>query len=368
MNFLERRRCRKEAKALIHHALHLENMRGDLLGVAVVARIKAAAVALSDALKSRDVAVLPDRMAALTTCLENATAKHPLRGGAFRENFEVAVVAVVVAMGLRTYFIQPFKIPTGSMQPTLYGITSEMSESPSLLDRFPFKIVKFAVTGDRYSVRRATADGRLGQALMSPTDPSVVLFQIGGKRHKIPKDALSDGNGYEFGNPRFHPSREVRKGEILWAGVRHSGDHLFVNKVIWNFRKPRRDEVMVFKTDGIPGLVQGTHYIKRMCGLPGEKVSINPPHLVVDNQPVAGFRGIDRVTSAADGYNGYQLAQDLGTVQDSKSLGLDEYYALGDNTRNSADSRFFGTVPARNLVGPAVLVYWPISSRWGLIR
>lgn len=366
MNFLERRKCRKEAKALIHHALHLENMRGDLLGEAVVGRIKAATVALSDALKSCDVALLPDRMAALTSCLEKATATHPLRGGAFRENFEVAVVAVVVAMGLRAYFIQPFKIPTGSMQPTLYGITSETSGAPSLLDRFPLNVVKFVVTGDWYSVRRAKADGRLGQALVSQTDPSVVLFNIGGKRHKIPKDAMSDGNGY--GNPRFYASREVRKGEILWAGIRHSGDHLFVNKVIWNFRKPRRDEVMVFKTDGISGLVQGTHYIKRMCGLPGENVSINPPHLVIDNQPVSGLRGIDRVTSANDGYSGYQLAGELDSELRKKFLGMDEYFALGDNTRNSADSRYWGPVPARNLVGPAVLVYWPLTTRWGLIR
>jgi len=351
---------------LIHHALHVVNMRGDLLGEQVVARIKATTIAVSDALKSRDDADLPERMEALTACLERATAKHPLRGGAFRENFEVAVVAVVVAMGLRAYFIQPFKIPTGSMQPTLYGITSEDSDTPSLLDRFPLKLVKFAVTGDWYSVRRAAADGRLGEAMLSPTDPSVVLFQIGGKRHKIPKDAVSNGHGGKA--PRFHASREVRKGDVLWAGIRHSGDHLFVNKVIWNFRKPHRDEVMVFKTDGIPELVQGTHYIKRMCGLPSEMISINPPHLVIDIQPVTGFRGIDRVTAAAAGYSGYQLAGQLDSAHKGWPLGEDEYFALGDNTRNSADSRYWGTVPARNLVGPAVLVYWPLSSRWGLIR
>lgn len=366
MNFLKRRRCRKEAKALVHHALHVVNMRGDLLGETVVARIKATTIAVSDALKSRDFASLTERMAALTTCLERATAKHPVRGGVFRENFEVAVVAVAVAMGLRAYFIQPFKIPTGSMQPTLYGITSEEAETPALLDRFPLKLVKFVVTGDWYSVRRAAASGRLGEAMLSPTDPSVVLFQIGGKRHKIPKDALSDGNGNR--NPRFHPSREVRKGEVLWSGIRRSGDHLFVNKVIWNFRKPRRDEVMVFTTDGIPDLVQGTHYIKRMCGMPGEMVSISPPNLVIDNQPMTGLRGIDRVTAAMDDYSGYQLAGELDSVHKGWPLGADEYFALGDNTRNSADSRYFGIVPARNLVGPAVLVYWPLSTRWGRIR
>jgi signal peptidase I len=366
MNIFARRKCRKEAKGLIHHALHVVNMRGDLLGEPVVDRIKAATIAVSEAVKAGDMAVLQERMAALTTCLEKTTAAHPLRGGAFRENFEVAVVAVAVAMGLRAYFIQPFKIPTGSMQPTLYGITSQESADPSLMDRFPLKLVKVAVTGDWYSVRRAKASGRLGEALHSETDPSVVLFLIGGKRHKLPKDALIDGNGMR--DTRFHPSREVRKGDVLWAGIRHSGDHLFVNKVVWNFRKPRRDEVMVFKTDGIPDLVQGTHYIKRMCGLPGETISIDPPHLVIDSQAVTGLHGIDRVTAAADGYSGYQFAGQINSPGKGWPLGKDEYFALGDNTRNSLDSRYWGVVPSRNLVGPAVLVYWPLSSRWGRIR
>src|SRR5581483_421060 len=49
----------------------------------------------------------------------------------YRENTEVILVAIVVAMAIRTFFLQPFKIPTGSMQPTLYGITSvNLKENP----------------------------------------------------------------------------------------------------------------------------------------------------------------------------------------------------------------------------------------------
>jgi signal peptidase I len=59
--------------------------------------------------------------------LEKAANKwlKPYPSAAWRENVEVLLVALAVAMGIRTFFLQPFKIPTGSMQPTLYGVTSE---------------------------------------------------------------------------------------------------------------------------------------------------------------------------------------------------------------------------------------------------
>ena len=59
--------------------------------------------------------------------LETAANKwlKPYPNAAWRENIEVLLVAIAVAMAIRTFFIQPFKIPTGSMQPTLFGITQE---------------------------------------------------------------------------------------------------------------------------------------------------------------------------------------------------------------------------------------------------
>jgi len=58
--------------------------------------------------------------------LEKAANKwlKPYPNAGYRENGEVLLVALTVAMGIRTFFLQPFKIPTGSMQPTLYGVTS----------------------------------------------------------------------------------------------------------------------------------------------------------------------------------------------------------------------------------------------------
>ncbi len=69
--------------------------------------------------------------------LEKAANKwlKPYPHAAWRENVEVLLVALAVAMGIRTFFLQPFKIPTGSMQPTLFGVTSE-----NLIDKPDFKI------------------------------------------------------------------------------------------------------------------------------------------------------------------------------------------------------------------------------------
>jgi signal peptidase I len=59
----------------------------------------------------------------------------------------------------------------------------------------------------------------------------------------------------------------------------------------------------------------------------------------------------------------------LPMAGDSVSLADNEYYALGDNSPNSLDSRFWGPVPERNLIGPATIVYWPFTShRLGWIR
>lgn len=75
--------------------------------------------------------------------------------------------------------------------------------------------------------------------------------------------------------------------------------------------------------------------------------------------------------SCENGYRGYsnpQAALYLTTPEETFTVPPHSYFALGDNSYNSSDSRYWGIVPERNVIGRGYFVYWPFSSRWGFIR
>ena len=141
---------------------------------------------------------------------------------------------------------------------------------------------------------------------------------------------------------------------------------------------------MIFSTTGIEGLQQGTHYIKRMVGTPGETISIRAPELFVDGKAVCEPRRIGQISRrerfhpSAYPYAGFapsgrpeysRPGRTISSEGDEVHLGSDEYYACGDNSPSSYDSRYWGPVPARNLCGIAGGVFWPFAShRWGPIE
>ncbi|MBL7115604.1 MAG: signal peptidase I [Kiritimatiellae bacterium] len=361
IELLKKRRTRKAAKEMLRHAKHLRNMRGDLMSEEDVSRIETAEQAVRDALRLGVVDRTEEATSALNAVLLQLT--PPRRFGSFGENVEIIVVAVVVAMGFRAYFFQPFKIPTGSMEPTLFGIKSEANGHPTLLDGFPLKYAKWIVTGQMTHVIKAKSGGTLndpyfyGRPPLSH-NPSRSRVYVGAQKLSVPCMAQLN----------FKHGDYVPKGAVIWSGKVTAGDHVFVNKMTWNFRRPRRGEIMVFDTHGIQGIQQGTHYIKRMVGLPNDRVSVNPPYLMIGGEKVDKPEGIRRIAACEPGYYGYQTVQQgiLQTSRDYFQLSDDEYFAMGDNTGNSKDSRYWGAVPRDNLVGPACMIYWPISRRWGV--
>ncbi len=360
-NIFNERRLYKQARELLKHSRYIRQMREDIIPPEQLQQLTDCESALLSAVSSKDITALKHSLQEIDRLLVKTF--PPRKNEWLRENLEVFVVAVAVAMGLRAYIIQPFKIPTGSMQPTLYGIHTDAGAQRKWSDNPPFSWVKWLISGESYRTVKARESGILGAPRVSEHDPANIIMYIGRHPHRIPRDS----------RPNYMPGEYVSKGEVLWSGRTWSGDHVFVDKIRWNFRRPYRGQVVVFTTDNIPTLPEGTHYIKRLIGMPGEAVSIDPPDVIIDARPLRDtHKSIERISSQHEGYDGFLLPEDQQAVlqdrHDRVHLRDNQYFTLGDNTGNSRDSRYWGAVPQDNMVGPAIVVYWPFSRRWGAIR
>ncbi|MDX2227810.1 MAG: signal peptidase I [Verrucomicrobiae bacterium] len=312
----------------------------------------------------------------------------PPEYGGWRENVEVLFVALVLAFAIRTYFLQPFQIPTGSMQPTLYGIDKIAEDIPERdFPSVPRQIFEKIFMGRSYVFLKPRESGPIaayrGFGKLYWLEFSQI--QIGRDTYTfwIPLDYLNRIVPlYESG----HPDKPLTGGRIFAAGevaastCMTTGDFVFVDKFSYNFIRPKRGEVFVFMTTGISDItanlrsqnIPGDHYyIKRLSALGGDTVQIVPPHLLVDGK-VADFNKMyKRIYSMQNGYNGYVLRPDFKVLHSSEEVYTvpeDHYFALGDNSRNSWDSRGWGSVPAQHVVGRGFMVFYPFTTRWGFIH
>lgn len=375
------RSARKELKSAAAHALSIWKMQRDLVSDdEAIALRKEIDLARKSVKSASTLGEINEAIKRIEDATGEKTPWKPNHPHGWAENFEVLVVALAVAMAFRCYFFQPFKIPTGSMQPTLWGIHTEAHQNPTFMDKMPLKVFKWAITGDWYKEIRVSNGGTL-VPVPQTLKPGYISFKVAGKIYHVPAEAvIKDGylNAKAFRDLR--PDGTIRSNGVLWSGTVKAGDHVFVNRLTWNFRRPKRGDVMVFSTTGIEGLPQGTHYIKRMSGMPGEKVSIVPPNLLIDDEvmeepyTIKRIAAKEKLSSRTPPYAGYltigngpaEAPVPLRNPGDSITLGEKEYYALGDNTGNSRDSRYWGPVPEKKLLGPAAIVYWPFT-RFGAI-
>src|SRR5436190_4388819 len=136
----------KHSRLLLRHARKYLRYKADLLSSADRDQITAGMKDLREALRQRDHEKTHNAADALDKTLHRLT---PVTWEShWRENCEVILVAIVVAVGIRSYFLQPFKIPTGSMQPTLNGIIGHPSTAPA--PNILRQISEFIILGRNY--------------------------------------------------------------------------------------------------------------------------------------------------------------------------------------------------------------------------
>ncbi len=323
---------------------------------------------------------------------------------------DMIVVAGILALGIRYFFLQPFKIPTNSMYPSFYGMTHQTYTGDDPIPSTPEKIFRFLLKGaENYDIT-APCDGDLYIALagfenLSPAFEIVPVkkffvwpsyerrytLNIGGRDtvlavpadfpiDKVLEDAFpgafkSEGSAVVSmdGRPMLKLGTFKKGGRMLNFDIL-GGDMLFVDRFTYNFRKPKIGEPVVFKTKycgGITRMNNGVpddkYYIKRLVGSGGDILKVNGNTLYRNGNPISGSPAFERNAKKEGLYCGYK---DEGALANGASVSVPgrNYYAMGDNSANSLDSRYWGYIPERAIVGKSLIIFYPFTPRWGATK
>ncbi len=171
-------------------------------------------------------------------------------------------------------------------------------------------------------------------------------------------------------NPWLEGLKTIGLSAILAVGIRHfmaearyipsdsmvptlvKNDRLIIDKISYNFNQPQRGDIVVFNpTDTLKEQQFTDAFIKRVIGVPGDRVTVKSGKVVVNDQPID-----ESYISEAPKYE-----------FESVTVPPNSYFVLGDNRNNSYDSHYWGFVPKDRIIGRAVVRFWPFD-RLGSIK
>jgi signal peptidase I len=146
-------------------------------------------------------------------------------------------------------------------------------------------------------------------------------------------------------------------------------DRVMVDKVSYRFSKPQRGDVVVFEpTDALKAQGNTESFIKRLIGLPGDKVEVINDKVIINGQPLAeNYPSDANQEQMRKLYD--KMRQKNPTVQMRATPGPDfrgevppgHYLMLGDHRNDSSDGRVWGFLPHKNIIGKAIVRYWPLD-------
>ena len=165
-------------------------------------------------------------------------------------------------------------------------------------------------------------------------------------------------NPYRIPSSSMEPTLHCAKPAPGCEG--HFSDRVLANRFVYRFRDPKRGEIIVFKTppEAAAQCGEGGTFVKRLIGLPGETVKEDAQGYIWIKLPRTGdFFKLNEPY--------IQQSRRLDDVQHGGNVGKQwvvpegSYFFMGDNRGASCDSRRWGSVPRKNLIGEVFFVYWP---------
>ena len=340
----------------------------------------------------------------------------------FSENAEVIWVAMFAALVIRTFFFQPFRIPTCSMFPSFSGMVTRLHKDtdPKVpLWKVPFRWI---ATGETNYRCVAPCDGRVYIPLFPPeevmganslmrykkekgmmffshwvtwlpaeevrtytiyVDDQPVVLRVPGEftdmEALLQKKFFPQHNKEEMFTLFEHMDRDpkrgfclktqrfVKRGETFLNFDILEGDMVFTDRMTYHFRQPRVGESVVFKTKKIPQLDSDFFYIKRLVGREGDRLSVKDGCLYRNGKEITEHPAFTANNRKIGLYAGYVAK---GCFEDGKEAVVEpqHLFVLGDNSPHSYDSRFWGQVPQEAVIGKAFFIMHPFTWRWGWSR
>ncbi len=421
--FSGEQKMRRHAAHWLEVANSVWNFRRDCLAEAEAAELNRRRDGLRQAMRERaDAGKLRLAIEALEEVLRR-TGGSVYPKTSLAENAEFFLVAAIVILGIRTYFLQPFTIPTNSMWPSYYGMTSQIfprtADEPSVPDEawrmlalgaWPHRLT--APTDGEVLIPVGGAETRPGvHSPLQPGDTRRVFpgqvreytLLVGGRpvRVRLPMDFDFDWTVAQAFFPSLggtYPQnldsimlgkinrgdfvvrevdgqllRCIRTGVRVRAGGRVlafdelTGDKLFVDRFSYHFIRPKVGSGFVFRTGHIPEIVRqegDQYYIKRLVGVPGDTLVVKGTTLWRNGAPITGSHAFEANARRLGDYPGYQAS---GLLAPGLAVHVKPhtFFAMGDNSPDSSDGRVWGFVPAKDVAGRPVFIYYPFTRRWG---
>lgn len=409
------RKVIRNARILCSQANKVINYRRHLLTIEEIASIRSHLYILRQAVSKKNISEITQSSQKLEKILTKYGGNiFPIKF--WPDNTEVLFVAILLAVSLRTFFVQSFQIPTNSMYPTYSGmrhvinhnvhVTGVRSLSYRLLHGV-HTVRCFAKTSGNVTIPlqcgiRSTTNEtcyfmpynvvvrRAWCGIKKQRKRQYTLY-VGGVKHifETPIDFSADDAvmEYFFGTTNswngiiekndtktfktsygllLSSNKSVRAGDEILMFEILAGDMLFVDKISPHFRSPRVGESVVFTSDSVPAIDGRPKFlIKRIVGAGGDNISCKNNILFRNGEEFPTNSIIGKISHQNGEYlKGYQ-AHGMLSNDNIVTVPTDNYFMLGDNSCNSYDSRFWGFAPKSSVRGFPLFIFYPISDRVG---